>query len=152
KLITRDSKSDRIQAGTAATELLSKKAEFIAAPGDFDVGAPACLVAQTKKVACMSLGAGTVQFGVQGIGPYASPMGTSGATISSVLAEWAHAKGWRNAYVLQDDFILYEKQSCRAFDAKWRSLSGAKVVGYDHFQQSDASIASQITKIKSLPK
>lgn len=150
KIISADAKSDKVQAGTAAAELIDKGAQFIMAPCDFDYGAAAAIEAQKRKVVAISDCAGTVQFGVQGIGPYAYTMGNSGAGYGIAMAEWAHKKGWRNVYILQDDSIEYHKQGCRAFNARWKQLSGTKVALYDHFQGTDASIASQITRLKGL--
>jgi branched-chain amino acid transport system substrate-binding protein len=150
KLITADSKSDKVRAGTAALELINKGAVFITAPCDFDFGGAASLEAQNHKIVGMSPCAGTVQFGVQGIGPYAYTMGLSAASVMTAQAEWAYqVKKWRKAYVLVDDFILYQKQQAKAFEARWKRLGGT-VVGVDHFVNSDPSIASQIAKIKSL--
>ena len=151
KLITADSKSDKVQAGTAAARLISKGAVFITAPCDFDFGGAAALEAQKHKIVGMSPCAGTVQFGVQGIGPYAFTMGLSGATGATAQAEWAYQiKKIRKVYILQDDFILYQKQTCKAFQARWTRLPGTKILGFDHFQNADPSIATQIAKIKSL--
>lgn len=150
KLISSDAKSDKVQAGTSAAELLDKGAKYIIAPCDFDFGAAAAIEAQKREVVAMSDCAGTVQFGVQGIGPFAYTMGNSGAGYAVAMAEWAHEKGWRNAYLLQDDSIEYHKQGCRAFDARWKQLEGTKVARYDHFQADDASVASQVTRLKGL--
>ena len=150
KLITSDAKSDKVQAGTSAAELLDKGAKYIIAPCDFDFGAAAAIEAEKRKVVAMSDCAGTVQFGVQGIGPFAYTMGNSGAGYAVAMAEWAYEKGWRNAYLLQDDSIEYHKQGCRAFNARWKELEGAKVALYDHFQANDPSVASQVTRLKNL--
>jgi branched-chain amino acid transport system substrate-binding protein len=150
KLISSDAKSDKVQAGTSAAELLDKGAKYIIAPCDFDYGAAAAIEAQKRKIVAMSDCAGTVQFGVQGIGEYAYTMGNSGAGYAIAMAEWAYKKGWRNAYLLQDDSIEYHKQGCRAFNARWKELSGTKVALYDHFQANDASVASQVTRLKGL--
>jgi branched-chain amino acid transport system substrate-binding protein len=152
KLITADSKSDKVQAGTAAAQLINKGAVFITAPCDFDFGGAAALEAQKHKIVGMSPCAGTVQFGVQGIGPYAYTMGLSAASVMTAFAEWGYqTKKWRTAYVLVDDFILYEKQQAKTFKVRWEQLGG-KVLGYDHFQNSDPSIATQIARIKALSK
>jgi branched-chain amino acid transport system substrate-binding protein len=90
--------------------------------------------------------------GVQGIGPEAFSMRLAAATVMTSLAEWGYqVKKWRTAYVLVDDAILYEKQQGKAFQARWQELGG-KILGYDHFQNSDPSIATQIARIKALPQ
>jgi branched-chain amino acid transport system substrate-binding protein len=150
KLISADSKSDKVQAGTAAAKLLDQGAQFIIAPCDFDFGAAAAIEAQKKDIVGMSPCAGTVQFGVQAIGPYAYTMGNSGAGYGIAMAEWAHDQGYRSVYILQDDTLEYHKQGCRAFAARWEMLDGTSIALYDHFQGADASVASQVTRLKKL--
>jgi branched-chain amino acid transport system substrate-binding protein len=150
KLISADAKSDKVGAGTAAAKLLGQGAEFIIAPCDFDFGAAAAIEAQKKNIVGMSPCAGTVQFGVQAIGPYAYTMGNSAAGYGTAMAEWAHDKGYRSVYILQDDTLEYHKQGCRSFAARWEAFSDTEIALYDHFQGADASVAAQVTRLKEL--
>jgi branched-chain amino acid transport system substrate-binding protein len=151
KLIVADTKSDKVQAGTAAAVLLDRGAKFILAPDDFDFGAAAAVEAQKRKVVGISPGAGVVQFGAQGIGPFAYTLGNSAAGYSTAAAEWAYrVKHWRRVYILQDDTIEFSKQSCAAFAARWKKFGGASVTVFDHISNSygGAVATAQITRMQ----
>ena len=75
-------------------------------------------------------------------------MSNSSLTSGAALAEWAWTKkGWRNAYLLLDPTIEYDKTICGGFKTRWQKLGG-KLQGEDTFKQDDASIASQITRVQ----
>jgi branched-chain amino acid transport system substrate-binding protein len=77
-------------------------------------------------------------------------MGVSGLTDGALSAEWGYEKkGFRTAYVLTDDITDYNKDECRAFEARWKELGG-QVLGRDTFNNADSSVAAQVTRIKSL--
>ena len=68
------------------------------------------------------------------------------------MAEWSYnKKNTRSFYVLLDTWIEYNKGICDGFDWMAPRLEGAEVVGRDTFVNDDASVAAQITRIKSLP-
>jgi branched-chain amino acid transport system substrate-binding protein len=149
KLIVADAKSDKVQAGTAAARLLDQGAKVILAPCDFDLGAAAAIEAQKRNVVAISPCAGSVNFGLKGIGPLAFTLGNNNAGYSTQMAEWAHdIRKWKNAYVLQDDENEYSKQGCRAFIARWKHFKDAKMLGVDHFVGTDPSIDAQITRLR----
>jgi len=152
KVVRYDMKSDRTLGGTTALNAISKGAEVLLVTCDFDVGSPAALAGQKKNVVSMSLCAGAPQFGPKGIGPLAFTAGMAAETESSGGAEWAYkTKKWRNAYLLTDTTVQYLKSWGQGFEDRWKGMGG-KIVGKDTFLNADPSIASQITRIKSLPK
>ena len=69
------------------------------------------------------------------------------------MAEWAYnKKNARSFYRLLDSWTVYNKGICDGFDWEMPHLKDAALAGSDTFKNDDASIASQITRIKSLPK
>jgi branched-chain amino acid transport system substrate-binding protein len=48
--------------------------------------------------------------------------------------------------------LAYDTDDCKSFVTRWKQLRGTRIVGQDMFQNGDASIASQITRIRSLKK
>jgi len=69
------------------------------------------------------------------------------------MAEWAYdKKNARTFYRLLDSWTVYNKGICDGFDWELPHLKDAALAGSDTFKNDDASIASQITRIKSLPK
>ena len=87
--------------------------------------------------------------------PKAGIAGPNAFTTSAVaqaqgiaMADWAiDKKGIRTAYVLLDDTSEYNKSVCGGFDWKF-PLKGGKIIGRDTFKNGDATIASQVTKIR----
>jgi branched-chain amino acid transport system substrate-binding protein len=69
------------------------------------------------------------------------------------MAEWAYnKKNARKFYRLLDTWTEYNKGICDGFDWMLPRLKDATLVGEDTFKNEDASIAAQITRIKSLPE
>jgi branched-chain amino acid transport system substrate-binding protein len=151
-LTSADTKSKSELSGDAATQVLSDGADVVITSCDYDQGSPAATVAQEQGKLAFSTCAGSIAFGPEGIGPLAFTEATAVASESGAMAEWAYReKGWRTAYVLVDDTGQFFKESGYGFATRFREIGG-DVVGEDTFKQGDQSIASQISKIKSLPQ
>lgn len=150
KLIVADYHSKVEDAGPAAKELLAKGASFILTACDFDFGSPAALAAQDAGIVAMSDCAGATQFGVQGIGPLAYTMGNAGRAEGAVMAEFAiKDKKLRTAWMLRDTGLLYYNEVCTGFRDRFTELGG-KVVGYETYKSDDASISTQINKLRNI--
>lgn len=154
KLVYADTKTDAAQAFKAGKEVLDKGAEFVVASCDFDFGGPAALAAEQVGVASMSICSGSPKWGPQGIGPDVFTISIAAQVEGYIMAEWAFKKkGWKTAYMLKDTSITYTRSMCVGFEHRWKELAGANaLLGVDTFKNDDPSIASQITRIKSLSK
>jgi branched-chain amino acid transport system substrate-binding protein len=150
KAVTADTKSDQTEGAKAGQAVIADGANFVVVSCDYDMGAGAATVANSHKMVVISLCASDAKMGVQGIGPYAFTMSNSSLTSGASLAEWAwNKKNWRSAYLLLDTSIEYDKTICAGFKTRWEKLGG-KLLGEDTFKQEDASIASQITRVKQV--
>ena len=150
KVVTSDTKSDQTQGARAGAEVIAQGAQFVVVSCDYDMGGPAATVANNEGLVVFSLCASDAKMGAQGVGPYAFTMSNSSLTSGAVIAEWAYnSKNWRSAYLILDSSIEYDKTICEGFRVRWEKLGG-KVLGYDNFKQDDASIASQITRLKNV--
>jgi branched-chain amino acid transport system substrate-binding protein len=150
RAVIADTKSDQTEGAKAGQAVLADGAKFMVVSCDYDMGAGAATVANSNKIIAISFCASDAKMGVQGIGPYAFTMSNSSLTSGAVLAEWAwNKKSWRNAYILLDTTIEYDKAICGGFETRWEKLGG-KLLGKDTFKQDDASIASQITRIQQV--
>ena len=137
------------ESGPGGREVLDQGAELVITACDFDFGAPAALVAQAANVVAFSDCAGSVQFGVQGIGPLAFTMGNMGRTEGAVMAEWAfEKKKWTKAWMLQDSTLLYYDEVCTGFKDRYLEL-GATIVGHETFKPADPTVATQISKLSA---
>ena len=135
-------------------ELLDAGAKVTIVTGDFDFGGGAARAANARETLAIAPFAADPKFGVRGIGPYAFSFSTASDTVGAALAEFAHKKGWKTAYELNQTNIQYDKSVSAAFDARFKKeLNGPdSVLGTDVFVMDDANIAAQITRLKSLPK
>jgi branched-chain amino acid transport system substrate-binding protein len=148
RAVMADTKSDQTEGAKAGQAVIAGGAKFMVVSCDYDMGAGAATVANSHNMIAISFCASDAKMGAQGIGPYAFTMSNSSLTSGASLAEWAwNKKTWRNAYILLDTTIEYDKAVCGGFKTRWEKLGG-KLLGEDTFKQEDASIASQITRIQ----
>ncbi|WP_395542460.1 ABC transporter substrate-binding protein [Neotabrizicola sp. sgz301269] len=153
KVVEADTRTDRAESAKAGLAVLDQGAEMMVVSCDYDFGAPAALVAEGEGMNSFFLCAEDVKAGIQGVGPNSFSASVLAAVQGATMAEWAHAKREaRSAYVLEDTFIEYNKGICTGFNWMFPQLEGAQIVGSDTFKNDDASIASQITRIKELPE
>ena len=148
EFVAADTKSDPAQGANAAIEVLEQGAELVLVTCDFDFGSPAAITAQSRGKIAFSLCAGDPKFGVQGIGDLAFSMGIGTPAEGAIMAEWAHAQGWRKPFILKDTQVEYTKKLADYFQARWEDGLGT-VAGHDTFNgQTDTSAAGQITRLK----
>jgi branched-chain amino acid transport system substrate-binding protein len=152
KLVFADTKSDIAQGANAGLEVLDQGAQMVLVTCDYDFGAGAASVANARKIIAFSSCAADPKFGVQGIGPYAFTMSIGTPGQGALMAEWGYnEKGFRKAYMITDPTVNFDVSLCNAFKERWIEIAGeAAFLGEDTFQNSDPSIASQITRLKSL--
>jgi branched-chain amino acid transport system substrate-binding protein len=151
KIIYSDTKSDLNQTQQAALEVISQGAHFVLTSCDYDYGSPAARVANQRGIVAISCAGGPL-YGKQGTGPLTFNVYQATPTEGATIAEYAYNKRkWRSAYALCDVSVEYSKTVCTYFKEAWKNLGG-RLVGEDTFQNTDASISSQVTRIKSAPK
>jgi len=153
QMIYRDTKSDIAQGAVAAQELMDEGARVIVVTGDFDFGGAAARAANARGVVAIAPFAADPKFGVRGIGPYAFTFATASDTVGTILAEFAHAQGWRTAYALTQTNIQYDQSVSAAFQSRWQELAGDDaLLGTDVFTMDDTDLSAQITRIRTLPR
>ena len=153
KVVETDTKSDRAQSAKAGLDALDQGAELLVVSCDYDFGSPAALQAQKKGKLSFFLCAEDIKAGIQGVGKNSFSASVLAAVQGATMAEWAVAKrNVKQAYVLLDSTIEYDKGICTGFDWMAELQKGLTIVGRDTFKNGDASIAAQISRIKALPK
>jgi branched-chain amino acid transport system substrate-binding protein len=151
KIIYSDTKSDIARGGVAAQDVLDQSADIVIVTGDFDFGGAGVGAATEQQKIAIAPFAADPKFGVEGIGPYAFTFSTASDTVGTVLAEFATSKGWKHAYALTQTNIQYDLSVSKTFQERFKELNGdASLVGTDTFSMDDASIATNITRIKAL--
>jgi len=144
---------DGLKGAKAGLEVIDKGADLVVVSCDYDFGAPAALAAQAAGKISFFLCAESIKAGIQGVGPNSFSASVLAAVQGATMAEWSYTKkSTRNYYRLLDNWTEYNKGICDGFDYMLPKLKEAKLVGSDTFKNDDTSIASQITRIKNLPK
>lgn len=148
--IEADTKSDQAQSASAGLQLIDEGADMLVVNCDYDFGAPAALAAEGAGLNSFFLCAEDIKAGIQGVGPNSFSASVLAAVQGATMAEWSMAdRGAKTGYVLLDTTIEYNKGICTGFDWMFPN-AGGDIVGRDTFKNGDASIASQITRIKAL--
>lgn len=144
-----DTKTDRAEGAKAGQEVLRQGADIMIGSCDYDFGSPALLQAQRAGKISFFLCAEDPKAGIIGIGPYSFTSSVAAQVSGATMAEWgAKQKGFKNAYVLLDDTLEFDKSFCAGFDWMFPK-AGGMVVGRDVFKNDDASIASQVTRLRN---
>jgi len=152
EVVTADTKTDRAEGAKAGLTVVDAGADLVVVSCDYDFGAPAALAAESSGKVSFFLCAESIKAGIQGVGPNSFSASVLAGVQGATMAEWAYnKKGARNFYRLLDTWTEYNKGICDGFDYMLPKLADANLVGEDTFKNEDASIAAQITRIKSLP-
>ncbi len=153
EVVTADTKTDRAEGAKAGLTVVDAGADLVVVSCDYDFGAPAALAAESSGKVSFFLCAESIKAGIQGVGPNSFSASVLAAVQGATMADWAfNKKNARSFYRLLDTWTEYNKGICDGFDYMLPKLAEAKLVGEDTFKNEDASIAAQITRIKSLPE
>ena len=153
EVVNADTKTDRAEGAKAGLTVLDAGADLVVVSCDYDFGSPAALTAESSGKVSFFLCAESIKAGIQGVGPFSFSASVLAAVQGATMAEWSfNKKNARTFYRLLDTWTEYNKGICDGFDYMQPKLDGASLVGEDTFKNEDASIAAQITRIKSLDK
>src|SRR6476660_8553015 len=114
-------------AKACALKLLSGGANIIFTTCDVDLAAPVVQEAINRGVLAVAPCIGTDQMGPKRFGPkgrLAFTFGNVAQDEGSAMAQYAWAKGWRNAALATDTVIVYFKNVVQAIEARWKQLGG----------------------------
>jgi branched-chain amino acid transport system substrate-binding protein len=149
KAVFADTKSDRAEGAKAGQDVLRQGADVVFGTCDYDFGAPALLQAQKAGKISIFMCAEDPKAGIAGIGPFSFTSSVAAQVQGATFGEWGYEKkGYRTAYVLLDETIEYDKSVCAGFDWMFPK-KGGKILGHDTFKNDDASIASQVTRLRN---
>ncbi|MGB3146699.1 MAG: ABC transporter substrate-binding protein [Paracoccaceae bacterium] len=153
EVVNADTKTDRAEGAKAGLSVIDGGADLVVVSCDYDFGAPAALTAESAGLVSFFLCAESIKAGIQGVGPHSFSASVLAAVQGATMAQWSYEKkGARSYYRLLDTWTEYNKGICDGFDWALPQLADATLVGEDTFKNEDASIAAQITRIKSLPE
>ena len=153
EVVNADTKTDRAEGAKAGLSVIDAGADMVVVSCDYDFGAPAALTAESSGLISFFLCAESIKAGIQGVGPNSFSASVLAPVQGATMAQWAYEKKEaRTYYRLLDTWTEYNKGICDGFDWMMPQLTDATLVGEDTFLNEDASIAAQITRIKSLEK
>jgi len=153
EVVNADTKTDRAEGAKAGLSVIDAGADMVVVSCDYDFGAPAALTAESSGLISFFLCAESIKAGIQGVGPNSFSASVLAPVQGATMAQWAYEnKEARTFYRLLDTWTEYNKGICDGFDYMMPQLADATLVGEDTFLNEDASIAAQITRIKSLPE
>ena len=150
ELINLDGKSDPVTVGNNAVQLVQEGVVAIIAPSDFDFGGPASREAQKAGIVGISPAASSPLYGSKSLGDKQFTMSMWNTTMGAAAAQYASDQGWKNAYVVTDDFIQYTKDLGEYFTKAWES-GGGKVVYQEKYTQGAGDFSAQLARMKALP-
>ncbi|MGO4103336.1 ABC transporter substrate-binding protein [Leifsonia sp. YAF41] len=152
KAIVKDVRSDQATVGTVATELIDQGINLLVTPCDFDLSAQGAINAQTAGIPAVSICAGDPKMAdATTLGDFVFTANAGSDVEGATGASWASSKGWKSAYLLQDESIEYTKSAGRYFEAEFKELGGT-IAGNDSFPGGDnVDVSSQISRLKALP-
>ncbi len=147
KVVTGDTKTDRVEGAKVGQALIGQGANLLLVSADYDYGAPAALQAQKAGVISTFLGASDPKAGIIGVGPLSFTANNAAQLEGAVMGQWGYdKKGFRKGYMLIDETIEYNKSICAGYDWAFPKKGGT-VVGQDTFKGIDPTISSQITRL-----
>ncbi len=148
-MMTENTQSDPAVGRQVAKELISKGAQVLLVPGDFDFGITAAQTAQDAGLFSMSPTASTVGF-PKAVGPLFFELGLNTDDIGKAQAVFAKQKHWRTVYLVTNTGISFFTAQQAAFLKNF----GGKTVGSDvvtNAQQDYSGIVSKIAALKPQP-
>jgi branched-chain amino acid transport system substrate-binding protein len=148
KIIDCDTQTQLSKSGPCAQRVIAKGATVIIGTSDYDYGGGADRAAVAHHLLAFGM-AGDPRMGYHGIGPTAFNLYQGSNSEGAVAAELAYKKGYRKAYMLTDNINSYPATVSNSFETRWKQLTHKDVVGKDIFNNADASIATQVSRIRS---
>ncbi len=130
---------------SAAEEVIGKGANVLIVTCDYDVSAPAALVAEGKNILNIAPCIGDPIYGPAGGLNLGFSMGAGTPGESSIMAEFAIKKGWKTAVLLEDTSIKYTQNQCKIFNTRFTELGGTVTDTYQYVQGD--SVKESVSKI-----
>lgn len=140
-----DTGTDFEKYAPLAQQAIDDGAKVIVVTCDYDVSAPAALVAEENNILNIAPCVGDQIYGPEGGLEIGFSMGNGTPGEASVMGEFAFDKAWKNAVFLTDTSIKYTQNQCEIARTRFLELGGAEIASYDYVQGD--SITETVSKI-----
>jgi len=146
RVIHADTRSEPQQAVLATQKLIEEGADVIFLSGEsLNAAAPAPL-AEEHNMLNMS-NANEPGFGPPTTGRLSFSSYPSLLSESSAAAAFLNGRGIKHPFLFRDTSIIYGRAYCSGFEQTWEHL-GNEIAGSADFENSDESVASQISELR----
>jgi branched-chain amino acid transport system substrate-binding protein len=146
RVIHADTRSDPQQAVLAAQQLIEEGADVIFLSGEsLNAAAPAPLVEEHNMLNMSN--ANEPGFGPPTTGRLSFSSYPSLLSESSAAASFLHDRGIEHPFLFRDTSIIYGRAYCSGFEQTWEHLGGT-IAGSADFENSDESVASQVSELR----
>jgi len=146
RVIHADTRSEPQQAVLATQKLIEEGADVIFLSGEsLNAAAPAPL-AEEHNMLNMS-NANEPGFGPPTTGRLSFSSYPSLLSESSAAAAFLHGRGIEHPFLFRDTSIIYGRAYCSGFEQTWDHLGGT-IAGSADFENTDESVASQISELR----
>jgi branched-chain amino acid transport system substrate-binding protein len=151
KFITQNTKLKPDLTKKAAIDLIEKGAQIGWVTCDVDWSTPAIQEFLSKKLLTIAPCIGTDQMGPKRFGDagkLAFSYGNVAQDEGAALAAMARKNGYKTVVLVVDKVIVYTRNACEAFAARFQKLGG-KVVDQESFTNGDNTISSVVTNVNN---
>lgn len=146
RVIKADTRSDPQQAVVAVQKVIEEGADVLFFTGEALTAAAGSPLAEEHDKLNFSI-LQEPGFGPPTSGHLSFSSNPSLGSEVSAAASFFYDKGIRHPFLFRDTTIIYGKAACDGFQQTWEHLGGTVEDSVD-FENTDASISSQITKLK----
>jgi branched-chain amino acid transport system substrate-binding protein len=146
RVIQADTRSDPQQAVLAVQKVIEDGADVLFFTGEALTASAGSPLAEEHDLLNLAIvnepGFGPPTTGRLSFSSYPSLLSEASAD-----ASFLYDKGARRPFLLRDTSIIYGKAGCSAFQQSWEHLGGT-IAGSADFENSDESVASQVTELR----
>ncbi len=147
-IVEADNRSDPQQAPVAAQKVVEEGADVLLFSCEALTAAAAAPVAEEHDELNFTMCASEPGFGPPYTGHLSFGANPSFLSEVSAGASFLHRRGIKRPFLMCDTAIVMGKVQCSAFKQTWEKLGGS-IAGSADFENSDESIASQISELKA---
>jgi branched-chain amino acid transport system substrate-binding protein len=147
RVVEADTRSDPQQAALAVQKVIEDGADVLVFSGEaLNAAAGSPLAEEEDKLNISN--ANEPGYGPPTTGRLSFSSYPSLLSEASAGASFLYDRGIRHPFLLRDTSLIYGKADCSAFQQTWEELGGA-IAGAADFENSDESIASQVSELRS---
>ncbi len=147
RVIQADTRSDPQQAVLAVQKVIEEGADVLFFSGEALTAAAGSPLAEEYDKLNFAI-VNEPGFGPPTTGRLSFSSNPSLLSEASADASFLHGRGARRPFLFRDTSLIYGKAGCSAFQQSWEQLGGT-IAGSVDFENSDESIASQVSELRS---